>query len=273
MTVQSLAVPAILTQVSPLLAAMEDNLHGHIAFVQRQQPGMTVDDCSDLLLVDSGLPTDTYNKIARARLREDDADRRIGEAVGHFRRAGRPFAWVVGPGARPLDLEQRLPQHGLRAAECDVGMAMELADLPLQVDIPAGLEIRRVGTVSELADFGDVSAANWDPPDRAVSAFYQGASQILLRQDCPMRLFVGYLQGLAVAASELFLGGGVAGLYGVATRTQFRRRGIGSALTWAAADEARRLGIPTATLQASEDGQGVYARLGFQNCCHFAEFQ
>ncbi len=264
---------AILTQVSPLLVGMEKNLHGHIAFVQRQQPGMTVDDCSDLLLVDSGLPTDTYNKIARARLREDNAGRRIAEAVGHFCRAQRPFAWVVGPGSRPLDLEQRLLQHGLRAGECDVGMALELAELPLQPEVPAGLEIRRVSTVSELADFAAVNAAKLDPPDPAVSAFYQGASQILLQQDCPMRLFVGYLQGLAVAASELFLGGGVAGLYGIATRARFRRRGIGSALTWAAADAAHRQGVPTATLQASEDGQGVYARLGFRNCCHFTEFQ
>ncbi len=264
---------AILTQVPPLLAATEENLHGHIAFVQRQQPGMTVDERSDLLLVDSGLPTDTYNKIARARLREHDATRRIAEALGHFRRAQRPFAWVVGPGSRPLDLEQRLLQHGLRAGECDVGMAMELADLPREGEFPAGLEIRRAGTISELADFAAVNAANWDPPDPAVSAFYQGATQVLLRQDCPMRLFVGYLNGLAVAASELFLGGGVAGLYGVATRVQFRRRGIGIALTWAAADEARRLGITTATLQASEDGQSVYARLGFRTCCHFAEFQ
>ncbi len=252
---------------------MEENLHGHISFVQRQMPGMFVDDCSDLLLVDSGLATDTFNKITRARLPEGDSESRILEAVDHFRRAQRPFAWVVGPGSRPLDLEQRLLRCGLRAGESDVGMSMELADLPPAIELPAGLALRRVRTAAELADFAAVNAANWDPPDAAVSAFYQGAARLLLQEHCPMRMFVGYLGGLAVAASELFLGGGLAGLYNIATRVQFRRRGIGTALTWAAADEARRLRVSTATLQASEDGQGVYARLGFRPCCQFAEYQ
>lgn len=67
--------------------------------------------------------------------------------------------------------------------------------------------------------------------------------------------------------------GGVAGLYGVATRPAFRRRGIGTALCWTVLDEARRKGLRTAVLQASEDGEGVYARLGFQACCRFAEYQ
>ncbi len=77
---------------TPLLEAMEANLHGHIAFVQKQSPTMTVDDRQDLLLVDSRLPTDTFNKIARARLSEAEADRRIAEAVAYFRAACRPFA-------------------------------------------------------------------------------------------------------------------------------------------------------------------------------------
>ena len=268
-----MATPVVISALSPLLAAMEENLHGHVAFVQRRRPEMTVDDREDLLLIDSGLPTDTFNKIARARLTEADANRRIAEAVGHFRTAQRPFSWWVGPGSRPLDLERRLQEHGLRAAESELGMAMELAQLPAQVDAPAGLTVRRVRTATELADFAAVNAANWDPPDLVVLTFYQSAPPVLLDEDCPMRLFVGYVDGYAVAASELFVGGGVAGLYSVSTRTAFRRRGIGSVLTWAAADEARRLGITTATLQASEDGQGVYARLGFRACCHFAEYQ
>ncbi|MGH9578550.1 MAG: GNAT family N-acetyltransferase, partial [Terriglobales bacterium] len=155
----------------------------------------------------------------------------------------------------------------------DVGMALELSDLPSEIDPPAGLEIRRVRSVGELADFAAVNAANWNPPDPAVSAFYRGAAQVLLKEDCSMRLFVAYRNDLAVAASELFVGGGVAGLYNIATRALVRRQGIGTALTWAAADEARRLGLSTATLQASEDGKGVYARLGFRACCHFAEYQ
>src|SRR6266852_3099352 len=57
-----------LALVMTVLQAIEQNLHEHVAFLQRQIPGMIVEDREDLLLVDSGLPTDTFNKIARARL-------------------------------------------------------------------------------------------------------------------------------------------------------------------------------------------------------------
>jgi len=59
--------------------------------------GMTVFDQADLLIVDSGISSDTFNKMARARLQESDVDRRIAEAVAYFTGVQRPFAWWVGP--------------------------------------------------------------------------------------------------------------------------------------------------------------------------------
>lgn len=258
--------------LTPLLLAVEENLHGHISFAQRSVPGMTVLDHEDLLLVDSGLPSDTFNKIGRARLSESDADQRIGEAVAHFRRARRPFAWWVGPGSRPLDLEDRLGRHGLVSAESELGMAMELRDLPRKPHAPENLVIRRVQSLSEIADSSAVFAANWEPPDPAALVFYTQAAPLLLRPECSMIFFVGYLDGQPVSTTELFIGGGVAGLYSVATKKEYRRRGIGSALTWAAADHARRQGLSTMVLQSSDAGKGVNARLGFRECCHLAEY-
>jgi ribosomal protein S18 acetylase RimI-like enzyme len=258
--------------LTPLLQAVEENLHGHISFVQRSLPGMTVLDQQDLLLVDSGLASDTFNKIGRARLSEAEADRRIAEAISHFRLARRPFAWWVGPESRPLDLEARLRHHGFVAAESELGMAMELRDLSPKPHAPKKLVIRRVESLEEITDSSAVLAANWEPADPAVLAFYTQAAALLLKPDSPMTLFVGYLDGQPVSTGELFMGGGVAGLYCVATKKEFRRRGIGSAVTWAAADHARRQDISTAVLQSSNDGKGVYARLGFHPCCHFTEY-
>ncbi len=113
------------------------------------------------------------NKIARARLSEADADRRIAEGVGHFRAAGRPFAWWVGPCSRPLDLERRLERHGLRAAKFELGMAAELARLPERIDLPAGLEVRRVRTQEELADFAGGPGAEL--------AFFESATDLPAR--------------------------------------------------------------------------------------------
>lgn len=257
---------------SPLLTAMEENLHDHIAFVPRSTPGMIVRDEPDLLLVDSGLPSDTFNKVARAHLSDSGADARIRGAVDSFQSVKRPFAWWVGPGSRPFDLENRLQNHGLAPAESELGMSMDLRDLPPSLDHAKNLAIRCVASAQEVADFASVFASNWKPPDPAVAAFYSAGARVLLAPVSPMILFVGYFEGVPVSTSELFIGGGVAGLYSVATRREFRGQGIGSALTWAAANEARTRGISTAVLQSSADGKGLYTRLGFRRRCHFTEF-
>jgi ribosomal protein S18 acetylase RimI-like enzyme len=267
---------AISNSLTPLHIASESNLHGHISFLQRCIPKMTVLEDEDLLLVDSGLPSDSFNIVARARLADSEADRRIAVVVQHFRAANRPFAWWVGPASRPLDLETRLPRHGLRPAESELGMSMELRDLPRKMSQPEGLEIRRVSSPQDVTDFAAVFAANWEPLDHAVPPFYSAATPILLEPGCPMILFVGYFEGLPVSCSELFIDrshGGLTGLYSIATRREFRRRGIGSALAWAAADEARRQDLSTVVLQSSDAGKGVYTRLGFKPCCHFTEYK
>jgi ribosomal protein S18 acetylase RimI-like enzyme len=271
-------IQTILPSLTPLLNAAEENLHGHVAFVQRSISSMKVIEKDGLLIVDSGLRTDTFNKVCRARLRESEADRRIAEAIAYFRDVQRPFAWWVGPGSRPLDLESRLQDQGLRAAaEPELGMAMELGALPARVDGPSNLVVRRVRSVRELTDFSHLFAANWDPPDQSAVIFYEHAGSVLLNEDCAMKLFIGYLDGQAVSGSELFVSQGergekVAGLYSMATRREFRRRGIGSVLAWTGAREAQREGISTMTSQSSDEGKGVYTRLGFRACCHFTEY-
>ena len=262
-----------LEKLPPVVSAMEENLHGHIAFLQRRLPAMTVDDREDLLLVDSGLPTDTFNKICRARLRDTEADRRIAEALEHFRGAGRPFAWWVGPGSRPFDIEARLRAQGLKAFESELGMAMEMTHLTRRADSTSELEVRRVDTERDLEDFVGVLDACGDPPDPSVGDFFRATAPALLEDDGPMRLFVGYADGQPVATSELFTGGDVAGVHMVATHPRYRRRGFGWRLTWAALDEGRRLGLDTATLQASPQGESVYRRLRFRAVCRFVEYQ
>ena len=256
-----------------LLEAMEANLHGHVSFLQRQVPVMYVHDSDGFLLVDSGLASDTFNKICRARLQRGDAAARIAEAIGYFRRVERPFAWWVGPCSTPDNLAALLEQAGLCRSESEIGMAADLAALPASVQMPDGLAIRRVATRDELLDFAAVNAANWNPPDPYVIQFFALGADILLQPDCPMRLYVGYLDETAVASAETFLGGGVAGIHMVSTRREFQRRGIGLAMTWAAANAGRQAGMTTATLQASAEGQGVYERLGFRACCEFVEWQ
>lgn len=257
---------------TPLMVAVEANLLGHVTFLQERLPGMTVEDLDGLVVVDSGLASDTFNKVLGARLKPDDADARIADAVAEVRRRGRPFTWWVGPCSRPLDLEQRLRRQGLTEDERELGMTLDLDEMPAEVPLPSGTTLVRVADAAQLADFAGVLANLRDPPDEAIRGFFERAAEVVLEASCPMRFFVAYVEGTPAAVSELFLGGGVAGVHMVATANAFRRRGLGMALTLRALDEGRRHGLDVGALQASAEGQPVYEKLGFKPCGRFAEY-
>ena len=257
-----------------MLEAMEDNLAGHFSFLPGLTEGMLVEEAPDLVLVDSGLPTDTFNAVCRARLGSDSAAQLIEAAVMHFRQKNLPFSWWVGPLSEPATLGEELEEYGFSFAEQEIGMAADISCLPSDhTMVPEGLHVRRVSDERDLSDYAHVVAANWDPPDEAVNAFYKRVAAVILDPGCPARLFLGYAEGRPVAASECFLFAGVAGVYNVVTIATARRRGFGRALTIAALLEGREVGYRTAVLQASFQGQSVYARLGFVECGTFREYK
>jgi GNAT superfamily N-acetyltransferase len=86
--------------------------------------------------------------------------------------------------------------------------------------------------------------------------------RLLERSDA--RFFLGTLDGRAVATSFAVRTRDVVGIYGVGTAEAVRRRGIGTAMTWACVGAGRDWGCDTAILQASEMGRGVYASMGFR---------
>ncbi|HXG65428.1 MAG TPA: GNAT family N-acetyltransferase [Blastocatellia bacterium] len=261
------------TAKATIVEAIEGNMFVRMAHFARQLPQMEVIDDPDLLLINSGLPSDTFNFVCRAKLAKSDADRRIAFAIDYFKSRQFPFAWWVGPGSQPDDLGTRLEAHGLKRVEEELGMAMDLEKLSESHVAPDGLVIRRATRAEEVEDFARINAANWDPPDVAVMKFYRQVAEIALRPDSPTRFYVGYLNGEAVAASELFLGAGVAGLYNISTLTRARNRGIGTAMTAAPLQDARKQGVRTAILQASDDGKNIYAHLGFETYCDFHIYQ
>ncbi len=246
-----------------IAAAADENFVVHASWVPRRIDDMRVSDARDLVVVDAGLPCDTFNFVCRARLASPTVGDRIRDAIGHFRSVRRPFSWWVGPADQPADLGSLLVEAGLERAESELAMSADLEGLKGD-DVVPGLTISRVRNAAELALFGQLSARNWSPPDGDVIRFYEMAAPVLLAPDCPQWLYLGYFEGLPVATAEGVIGGGVVGLYNISTLPDYRNRGIGTAMTLRPLLEARTAGLSAGVLQAAPEGVGVYRRVGFE---------
>ncbi|NMO91413.1 GNAT family N-acetyltransferase [Actinomycetospora sp. TBRC 11914] len=127
---------------------------------------------------------------------------------------------------------------------------------PGPVPPPApGLEVRAVTDEATLADFGSVLVAAYGLADVGVPAI---ADLALARSLLHLR--VGYVDGVPVATAGAVVHHGIVEVDWVATLPGLRRRGYGAAVTSAVVDLAPEL---PSVLVASDDGQGVYRRLGY----------
>jgi GNAT superfamily N-acetyltransferase len=91
--------------------------------------------------------------------------------------------------------------------------------------------------------------------------------------DPDVRVFTARLDGRPVGTSIAIRTGEIAGLYGVGTLPDARRRGIGTAASWAAVSAGRRWGCDPIVLQATELGLPIYERMGFRTVVRYITFR
>ena len=253
--------------------ALEGN---RIAFFSRMAGtrGGRLESDSAGIRMTSGVPFPIFNWVLRTSLPESELDDWIQSNRAHFRTAGVPFYWAVGPADRPTRLPERLRELGFEAA-WSPAMAVTLEDLPPVLN-PDRLRIVPVTSSEELRTFartlnsGDFRA----PPEveRAIPDLLR-PSLSASGPEPNLRCFVGYLDGVAVATSARFLSDGVVGIYGVATVSEARGRGFGSSMTLAALRDGQSLGYDVGVLIATRLGEPVYRRLGFQELYRVGEFR
>lgn len=130
--------------------------------------------------------------------------------------------------------------------------------LPGALDIATDLRIIEATEDASLADFDETMIYGYQIAELRFPADRLSDSRAL---GGPMHFFVGYEGTKPVSCAASYIGEREVGVYRVATLPEKRGKGYGAALTAAAINSAPHL---PAVLQASDLGQPVYRRLGFE---------
>jgi len=253
-TLQNVSATALVPAIEANQFAFWANLCG--------LPQVEFRDDEESLWFITGIPLTGFNVVGRARFTPDKVDAKIEETLAHFRSRRVPMLWAVGPSTQPTDLGGRLEAHGLTHAGHDLAMAGDLLMLNEELPQPPTMTVECVSDLEMLRAWAQVWGAGFEMPDSASRALFDVEAKVGL-ENLPRRFYLGFLRGEPVATSLLFLGAGVAGIYGVTTLPSVRRQGIGTIMTLAPLREARAMGYRVGVLFSSPMGAGVYRRLGF----------
>lgn len=230
-------------------------------------PGTEAADSPACLRVRTTVPFAYLNAVVCRDLPTGAAlDALIAETRADYAAHGSPHSWYVTPFTTPADVGEALTARGLVRQE-QANMAMDLAALPETAPVPANCTIEEVYGAERFDAWGRTYVTGLGMPPAMAAGALATLRGMPSGPGTPLRRYLARLGGTAVASATLFMGGGAAGIYNVATLPEARGRGIATAVTLAALREAQRQGETVGVLHASETAYSVYRRMGFAECC------
>jgi ribosomal protein S18 acetylase RimI-like enzyme len=222
-----------------------------------------VSEAPDVTACSTGLAFRAVNGAVGLRFDPSTIEERIADVARWFGGRAGPWRWLVGPTSAPPDLDRHLRAAGFDLVSDNPGMALDLGGASDLGAPHPGVEIRPLDDLAGLDAWAEINRRALDL-DPLRSRAWRDAQDRAIGSRGPMHIWIANLLGEPVAAAALFEGGGVAGVYNVATVPEARGRGIGRAVTATVLAEAIARGHRLAVLGSSDLGYPLYRRLGFR---------
>jgi len=250
---------------SDLLHACDVNMRlSNAAFLGTSVKGEVLESF-DLYITNCGLAAVDFN---RAHVKDPGSDLAapIARAEAYFRAAELPFGFTVRSDLETPECAAALERAGYVRTASIPAMVLD----PIRAENPSipGFAVREVRTQADLEQFQSTSFIGFGFPPTIGRLFL---TEQFLRTPGAV-LYLGTVDGEPACTSSVVRTSGIAGVYWVATLPEFRGRGLGEAITWAAVAGGAADGCRVASLQASDMGRPVYERMGFTTPFHYVKF-
>lgn len=254
-----------------MIELIDQNFELHATKVPGSTQGMKILNSENVVAVDSGLSCDTFNIIfIKNGIAITHSE--LANVVEHFRNKDYDFCIWVNAENLTDNLWQIFKALNISKQNEEVGMVLDLDQYKV-IDSDRHSDITLVENQKTLSDYANVIASNWSPPDKNVNAYYEKTAKGYLQNPDGVKLLVYYDGDTPLATVELFpTDNSTIGIYGLATLEDARGKGLGSALMTKCLNLSKTMDYKRVVLQASEDGIGIYKKLGFESVTTYYEF-
>lgn len=249
---------------------IDQNFGQHSCQIIDQNREMDVFRHQGFTFTDSGLSCDTFNILHINGVDVDFAA--LEDAIQYYRNKQLEFCIWINEENLTGSLRQKFDSLNVHTAEGEKGMILDLIEYsPPTSSLHANVQV--VQSSDQLHSFSKAIAENWTPPDQHVISYYQKTQSQYLDPSSKIILLVYMDRSNGVSTIEMFPSDNqTIGLYGLTTLQEYRGKGIGSAMMSFALNKAKELGYKHVILQATEDGMGIYQKIGFQQITTYFEY-
>ena len=162
-----------------------------------------------------------------------------------------------------------IDRYAVWAHESEAPPIAELESRGLHVDTTTRAMAMSLDEIAVPRPEIDLAPSDWDEylriielPEGTLAGVDPGGFHVL----------IGRLDGESVCAGMAYDRDGDCGIFNIGTLARARRRGLATALTALHLYRARERGCSTASLQSTEEAEGVYRAVGFRDLGRFIEF-
>ena len=201
--------------------------------------------------------------VVWSELDEDGADAAIAEQTRHFARLGRGFEWKLYSHDRPADLGRRLARAGFVRQDPETLMVAEVAGLPREPVLPAGVRIEPVRDDESVEWMIRAHRESFEETQPALEERLRHQ----VKQDPDGLTALVVLAGdrpICAGRMEFHRGTRFASLWGGGTVPEWRGQGVYRATLAYRARLAADRGYDFLQVDASPNSRPILARLGFR---------
>lgn len=228
------------------------------------RPGGEIRELPGVTIASANVTFQMFNAafLSTPAVTEAELNQRLLLAGMHFQTRGVEWAywvcddWVSPPARRRM--RSLMEKQGLRHSTDLPGMVTEQVLPPVKA-LPA-MDVRRVGSRATREAFCEIGSVCFHVPIHWFREVFENGA-VWER----FMSYVGYVNGEPVSTTAIVLGGGVTGVYNVATLPGHQHRGYGETVMRHALDMTQReFGAGPVILQSTAAGNRLYQRMGFR---------